>query len=49
MTLWHIDDQRQGQTEVRELLATSVGREAMVEVVSVDWNDAVVAAQVWRG
>ena len=49
VTLWHIDDQRQGETEVRELLAASVGREAMVEVVSVDWNDAVVAAQVWRG
>ena len=50
VTLWHIDEQQQGQAadnkEVRAVLAAAVGQEAMVEIVSVDWNDAVVAAQV---
>jgi len=57
VTLWHVDggvgggaaanaDDSESSEGVRAELAASVGQEAVVEVVTVDWSDSIVAAQV---
>ncbi|GAX84707.1 hypothetical protein CEUSTIGMA_g12129.t1 [Chlamydomonas eustigma] len=47
VTLWHVEDPVLGpDEELRLALAQSVGQEAVVQLISVDWNDSVVAAQV---
>jgi hypothetical protein len=47
VTLWHVDDPVLGPDEqLRSALVQSVGQEAVVQLISVDWNDCVVAAQV---
>lgn len=45
VTLWHVEDPVQGQNlELRDALAASIGEQAIIEVVSVDWTHAAVPA-----
>lgn len=57
VTLWHIDEMNKvvadGSSGPREVLegvraelAASVGQQAVVEVLAIDWSDSVIAAQV---
>lgn len=57
VTLWHVDESSRlgdnnvaagAREAVRAELSASVGQQAIVEVVAVDWNDSVVAAEVRR-
>ena len=49
VTLWHVEESAKlgaKNAAVRAELAASVGQQAVVEVLTIDWNDSVVAAQV---